>query len=359
MKDATLLLTAREGWNDGSRAFYRGHLMVLKKNETFIENLFEKANPEQTLGFNTNSLMVVNNNIYTLSTQKHGDQAPLIHILDNKTLKIKKIISLPAIVEEGIPIHLERMHVVSEQKAYLFFYGSIFELNLQTGKLGKKLENVDEYTRIKYPFFEIGGKIYALAFDDVERKIISIDTTTNQVNYTPTGEEDDKEPVHIFREKDDLISINRGFYGKWNLSKIPLTTLKATKTIDIPIKMGTTATLLNGQPILFFNGKYDDENKTDDEKTIFKYNFETNKIETFAKLKTNRPKSTIYQMTLFVHPTSKELIAAVQDDVVSKFVRVYDTKVLKLPTNEKKEFLYNSKSTGVSEIVSNSIDHAK
>lgn len=357
LKNATLLLTSKEGWNDGSRAFYRGHLMVLKQDGTFSQDMFAKANPtlkEKLLGFNTNSMMVVNNHIYTLSTQKHNDQAPLIHILDNKTLTLKKQIAIDPIVDEGIPVTVERLHVVSDQKAYLFFSGSIVKLDLSTGKLGKKLDNIDENIRIKYPFFELGGKIYALAFDEFERQLISIDTTTDEVAYTSTQETDDKEPIFIFRKNDNLISINKGFFGEWNLSIIDLTTQKATQTIDLPNKIGRAVTLHPNQPVIFFNGKYDPQNKKSEEKTLFRFNYETNTNDTFATLTTDRPKSPIYDVSLFVHPTTHELIAGVQDDVILKFVRTFDTATQQLPTTHKKEYLYDSKSTGVSEIVFNS-----
>lgn len=363
LENATLLLTSKKGWNNGAQAVYRGHIMALRQDGVFVQDVFEKANPEikeKTLGFNANSLTVKDNKVYVLSTKGHNDQAPQIYILNNETLKVEKIINLDPLVEEGVATNIERLHVVSSKKAYLFFYGSIYALDLEAGKLGKKLNGIDTYSRITYPFFEFSGKIHAVSYDDMERSIITIDPATDALAYTALGG-DDKSPVHVMKDaSDNLISLNKSMYGSdWNLSVISLATKKATKTIDISKGIGKGVALLKGEPVVFFNGAYDMANKTNDEKTIFRFNYETKKLEKFAKLKTKSPKSTIYNIRLFVHPQTKNLIAGVQDHATLKFIRTYDTKASKLPAEHKKEFLYDTKSMGVTEIVLNTMTEVK
>lgn len=356
LENAVLLLTSKEGWNDGARSFYRGHIMALQQDGSLVQDVFEKANSElkeKLLGFNAKALTVKNGKVYVLSTKGHNDQAPQIYVLSNENLKIEKVINIDPLVEEGIPTTLEWFHVVSESKAYLFFYGSVFSLDLATGKLGKKLDNIDSYSRITYPLFDFEGKVYAISYDDMERSVFAINPSTDAVSYEALGG-DDKAPMIVKRDGNNLISLNKDLYGgSWNLSKISLKTKKAIQTVDIPQKVGMTAALQAEESLIFFNGAYDETNKENEEKTIFRFNYETGKLDKFAELKTNSPKSTIYNMRLFINPITAKMVVGVLDDVMLKFIRVYDLKATEFPVNYEKEYLYDNKCMGITEIMMN------
>lgn len=357
LKDAIFLLSSKEGWNDGSTSAYRGHIMVLRQDGTFLQDMFAKANPDtkmKSLGFNSNSMTVLENKLYVLSTQGHNDNAPQIHIMDNKTLKLEKEINISPFIVEGIPLIVQRLYVLSNKKGYIFFNGSINSIDFQTGKLGESLSGLDASYEITHPFYEFNGKLYSMCYDYVNRAIMVIDPKTDNISYVDL-DGGDEQPIYVMNDGlGNLISLNSS-YGNWSMTKVSLSSMKSENAINIPTKVGRTAALLAEKSIVFFNGAYDETNKTNEEKTIFRFNYQTKKLDKFAELKTDKPKSTIYNMRLFVNPINKRLIASVLDDVTLKFIRIFDYNTSELPSKYEKEYIYDPKCSGVTEIVINPI----
>ncbi|MDO5664345.1 MAG: hypothetical protein Q4G63_03685 [Bacteroidia bacterium] len=349
MEKAIYMLTSQSGVNTGGSTFDIGKLLILTQ-DGLSENMFEKANPDKSLGHAARYLTMRENKLFVFSLTDHINNVPRITVINNNTLKIEKDIVLDALVIQGIPDTPLGMHVVSSKKVYLFYAEKAFVVDLELGKKTKEITGFKDGFAYSpnAPLFEINDKLCGLIYNSyiMETNFVTIDTKTDAIQYIPITQ--DIPAQLILKDKDNnLLIFSKGILDEiWKFFTIS-TSGKVIKEKELTKSFSGVAAVSSNEPIIFYQGTEDNHKK------IYKWNYETDKTELFADLKTNKPKFDQYRMRLAVHPVTKELLVSVSDDIVTKFIRVYDSKSATLPATHKKEYGYNGKFRVVQEFVFN------
>ena len=350
MEGAVYMLTSfvdetKKDINKGDRSFDQGKILTWMKDGTFSDDVFEKANPGKELGFSATSFSIRGNKAYIFSLTHPQTYEPRITVMDKNTLKIEKDIIFEVYKKEGSPYAPSGMTLISDKKAYVYYSDKISVIDLETGKELRTVTGL----RDRYPLWVMrDNKSYGLYYDEnaAQTSFVTVNTETDVINYTSLNKDIVFE-VMMTDKEGNLIVLTKDFLSpdEFNFLKIsPSGSILQERELgeDFKKTYGWRSAIHSpDEPVIFFQGTGETK------KIIYKWNYETDKIEVFADLKTNQPNYDFYQMSLAIHPQTKELIVGVVDAIYTKWVRVYDSKATTLPVNHKREFAYNGKFRGI------------
>ncbi len=356
--NATIFLDTGTGYQNDGTASFTGSLNAIKSDGSYHKDIYKTDIDGSKIGYLCSSITNQNNKIYLLATQNVEDRnKSSIVILNSEDMTFDKRIDFQ-ISKDGVSLIPNSLVVVSAQKAYLIFSSQIVPVNLEKGELGEKIDIQGDYYPShpsRAPFYLIGNKVCGIMsnYSD-EVNLISVDTNSDVATVTNLGYELDFVDVNVLKgSNNELIVLTNSFFDEENsfLYRISITDAKQVgETMQLKYPKSYSAVISNTEPIVYYSGK----TATNNEKTIFKYNYQTDETETFTKVETENGDFALYRINLMMNPITEELNISVFDSYDDRFIRIYDTKNVTLPATKKAEHK-TVDANNISEMIINKI----